>query len=62
MNPQTCDLSSEQAPAQPLVFRLRALNVAGSPLLRCLFQQWEPDRPELLIRLRPRTEESRVPR
>lgn len=62
MNSRTCNLRSEQAPARPLPAHPRALNVGGSPLLCCLFHQWEPDRPELLIRLRPRTEECGVPR
>lgn len=62
MSPRTRDQRSEQAPTRILAAPPLAFNVAGSSLLRCLLHQWEPERPELLIRLRPRTEECRVPR
>ena len=60
MSAQACNLRSEQIVRRPLA--VTVLDVAASSLAHRLFTQWEPDRPELLIRLRPRTEESRVPR
>lgn len=36
----------------------RVIQPAEQGLLRALFNQWEPERPELLIRLRPRLEEA----
>jgi len=58
MTARAFDLKSAQAVPRPP----RVCDVAGASLLRPLFRHWEPDRPELLIRLRPRTEECRVPR
>ena len=34
----------------------RVIPPANPSLLRTLFSQWEPERPELLIRLRPRVQ------